>query len=163
MNQYAIIMPIASGKTTITHRFNRFVDVDELLNRQQKETLSNYRTQARITSSWVEYNKIYYSMIASEWDNVQPWNSGRLRILLLHGKGLADYLGLRVLATIVPSQRQMNVNLLSRGANTELRNMAYENRDDVMINDKNYLEYNSFDELDDILRVLLQGILSTSD
>ena len=110
MLKYAIVLPAGSGKTTLSQKYNFFIDIDSLHSIEFREELKEQYSQALKTGDWEFYNKF-------ECDWIFPK-------LLVHSSEKAKILNLNILGSFKTSYkttlRVVESRGLERGALTKL-------------------------------------------
>ena len=110
MLKYAIVLPTGSGKTTLSQKYNFFIDIDSLHSIEFREELKEQYSQALKTGDWEFYNKF-------ECDWIFPK-------LLVHSSEKAKILNLNILGSFKTSYkttlRVVESRGLERGALTKL-------------------------------------------
>ena len=110
MLKYAIVLPAGSGKSTLSQKYNFFIDIDSLHSQEFREELKKQYSIAVKTGDWEFYNKFECNWILPKLKEF-PENY----ILLVHCSEKAKILNLNVLGSFKTSYKVMMSVAESRG------------------------------------------------
>ena len=110
MLKYAIVLPAGSGKSTLSQKYNFFIDIDSLHSQEFREELKKQYSIALKTGDWEFYNKFECDWILPKLIEF-PENY----ILLVHCSEKAKILNLDILGSFKTSYKVMMSVAESRG------------------------------------------------
>jgi len=129
MLKYAIVLPAGSGKSTLSQKYNFFIDIDSLHSQEFREELKKQYSIALKTGNWEFYNKFECDWILPKLKEF-PQNY----ILLVHCSEKAKILNLDILGSFKTSYKTTLRVVESRGVERgALTKLNWETTQDAII------------------------------
>ena len=114
--KYAIVLPAGSGKTYLSNKYEKLLDIDSFLSEDQQNILKNLCMKAMNTNNWINHQNKEYEFI-----NRKIQNYDDSFILLLHHESKAEKYKLEVLGSFKTCETIMNYVSKERGKKNSFR------------------------------------------
>lgn len=114
--KYAIVLPAGSGKTYLSNKYEKLLDIDSFLSENQQIILKNLCVKAMNTDNWVNHQNKEYQFINSK---IQSYDDSF--ILLLHHESKAEKYNLEVLGSYKTCEKIMKYVSKERGKKDKFR------------------------------------------
>jgi serine protease inhibitor len=110
MLNYSIVLPAGSGKTTLSRKYEFFIDIDSLHTLDFREKLKIQYSKALKSGDWETYNNF-----ECDWILLKLHQFPENYILLVHCSEKAKILNLEILGSFKPSYKTIQKVVEERG------------------------------------------------
>mgnify|MGYP000150039472 CR=1 FL=1 len=117
--KYAIVLPAGSGKTHLSNKYEKLLDIDSFLSEDQQIILKDLCVKAMNTNDWITHQNKEYDFINSK---IQIYDNSF--ILLLHHESKAEKYNLEVLGSFKTCKTIMNYVSKERGKKDKFRELC---------------------------------------
>lgn len=143
---YAIVLPVGHGKTYLSKKNSKFVDVDSLYDNNDSK-LNTMRNTALKTNKWDDYQKYFHVLLRAGFDK----GNYKDKIILLHSDSDAKALGLTVMARVMLKDFEVVKKKLKDNKMASKVKVAKSNWDDLSNSGTNVIKVDTYDEIEKVI------------
>ena len=117
--KYAIVLPAGSGKTYLSNKYEKLLDIDSFLSEEQHIILKDLCIEGMNTNNWKNHKNKEYEFVNNK---IQHYDDSF--ILLLHHESKAENYNLEVIGSFKTCEKIMNNVSKERGKKDKFRELC---------------------------------------